>query len=121
MLKELDADDYTLKLTKEGYKNYTQTLRIREGMLPNIDVPLEKIVVELPRRTTPTHTPIPYKPPIPSPEGRGRGRTWLYITGTAVVTGVATGVVFALTRSKTSTKTPTETPTTSVTVEVTLP
>jgi major membrane immunogen (membrane-anchored lipoprotein) len=111
VLKELDADDYTLKLTKEGYKNYTQTLRIREGMLPNIDVTLEKIVVELPRRTTPTHTPIPYKPPIPSPEGRGRGRTWLYITGTAVVTGVATGVVYALTRTKT----------TPVTVVITLP
>jgi hypothetical protein len=111
ILKDLDADDYTLKLTKEGYKNYTQTLRIREGMLPNIDVTLEKIVVELPRRTTPTHTPIPYKPPIPSPEGRGRGRTWLYITGTAVVTGVATGVVYALTRTKT----------TPVTVVITLP
>jgi formylglycine-generating enzyme required for sulfatase activity len=46
VLKELDADDYTLKLTKEGYKNYTQTLRIREGMLPNIDVTLIKVPIE---------------------------------------------------------------------------
>jgi formylglycine-generating enzyme required for sulfatase activity len=39
-LVDLDADDYTLTLKKEGYGDYTQTLRIRDGMLPNIDVTL---------------------------------------------------------------------------------
>jgi formylglycine-generating enzyme required for sulfatase activity len=39
-LVDLDADDYTLTLKKEGYGDYTQTIRIREGMLPNIDVTL---------------------------------------------------------------------------------
>ena len=114
VFKDLDADDYTLKLTKEGYRDYTQMLRIREGMLPNINVTLEKITVKLARRrTTPTHTPIP-DTPIPSPEGRKPNRVWWYVGGTAVVTGVATGVVLALIRSKTSKKTP-------VTVVVTLP
>jgi outer membrane lipoprotein-sorting protein len=37
-LVDLDADDYTLTLKKKGYKDYTKTLKIKEGMLPNINV-----------------------------------------------------------------------------------
>jgi formylglycine-generating enzyme required for sulfatase activity len=40
-LVDLDADDYTLTLKKEGYKDYTKTLKIKEGMLPNINVTME--------------------------------------------------------------------------------
>jgi len=41
-LVNLDADDYTLTLKKEGYGDYTQPLRIRDGMLPSIDVTLSQ-------------------------------------------------------------------------------
>ncbi len=41
-LVNLDADDYTLMVKKEGYGDYTQTLRIRDGMLPSIDVTLSQ-------------------------------------------------------------------------------
>jgi formylglycine-generating enzyme required for sulfatase activity len=44
-LVDLDADDYTLTLKKEGYGDYTQTIRIREGMFPNLNVTLENITV----------------------------------------------------------------------------
>jgi formylglycine-generating enzyme required for sulfatase activity len=44
-LVDLDADDYTLTLKKEGYKDYTKTLKIKEGMLPNLNVTLENITV----------------------------------------------------------------------------
>ena len=104
-LIDLDADDYTLKLTKKGYKDYTQTLRIREGMLPDITVTLETITVQLPRRTTLTHIPTPTQ------VGRQPNRVWWYLGGTAVVTSVAAGVVYFLTRTKT----------TPVTIEITLP
>ena len=108
-LIDLDADDYTLKLTKEGYKDYTQTLRIREGMLPDINATLEETVVKLPRRMTPTYTPTPRT------ISRKPHKVWWYLGGTAVLTGVAT-VVYALTRTRSPTPT-----TTPVTVEVTLP
>ena len=41
-LVDLDADDYTLTLKKGGYGDITQTLKIREGMLPPIDVTLSQ-------------------------------------------------------------------------------
>ncbi|MBC8231218.1 PEGA domain-containing protein [bacterium] len=41
-LVNLDADDYTLTLKKNGYGDYTQTLRIRDGMLPSINVTLSQ-------------------------------------------------------------------------------
>jgi len=111
VLTELDADDYTLTLKKEDYKDYRQTLKIREGMLPNINVTLDEIMTKPPRRTTKPYTPIP------KPIRRKPNRVWWYAGGTAVVTGVVTGIVYALTRSKSS-PAPTTTP---VTVEVTLP
>jgi len=109
VLTELNADDYRLKLTKEGYKDYRQTLKIREGMLPNINVTLDEIMKKPLSRTTKPYTPIPI------PSDRKRNRVWWYVGGTTIVTGVVTGIVYALTRSKSS---PTTTP---VTVEVTLP
>jgi len=106
MLSNLDAEDYTLLLKKESYKDYRQTLRVREGMLPNIDVTLEETAA------------LPYRRPVPpieipgeGPGARKRSRVWWYVGGTAVVSGVTAGIVYALTRSKT----------TPVTIVVTLP
>lgn len=120
VLSNLDADDYTLLLKKESYKDYRQTLRIRDGMLPNINVELEKATSALPYRRETTAAP-PYRRPVPpieipgeGPGARKRSRVWWYVGGTAVVTGVTTGIVYALTRSKTSETTP-------VTIEITLP
>ena len=82
VLTELNAADYTLTLKREGYKDYRQTLKIREGMLPNINVTLDEIMTKPPRRTTKPYTPIP------KPIGKKRNRVWWYVGGTTIVTSV---------------------------------